>query len=101
MCDSKHMLLINRKYRHINASTDVLSFALHDVPPRTPLLGDIFINWDDVRKQSTLNKTTLEKELIILFIHGLFHLLGFDHNSSKNQIKMDKTQAKIMSKLNY
>lgn len=98
--NSKQMQIINNLHRKINKHTDVLSFAFHDVKPQTNLLGEIFINWDDVFKQSKINKTSIFQELAILCIHGLLHLLKYDHLTAKGYKMMNDLQNKIMKELN-
>lgn len=97
--NSKQMQAINNLYRNINKHTDVLSFAFYDNDPKTNLLGEIFINWDDVNKQSKRNKTSQLVELSILFIHGLLHLLQYDHQDSENYKKMIMLQNAILKSI--
>lgn len=97
--NSKTIRLINKKYRKIDKPTDVLSFAFHDAEPKTNLLGEIFINWNDVVKESKYKKTSATKEVCILFIHGLLHLLQYDHNNLNNKRIMNKLENEILSKL--
>ncbi|MDR2369749.1 MAG: rRNA maturation RNase YbeY [Mycoplasmataceae bacterium] len=89
---------INNKYRHIDKPTDVISFAFHDATSiKTPLLGEIFINYQDAKRQT---EQTYEYNMVLLFVHGLLHLLSFDHNNQMNAKKMFSLQKKIMLKLN-
>jgi probable rRNA maturation factor len=77
----------------------VLSFALHDVEPQTNLLGEIYINWTDVIKNADENKTKPLKELCILFVHGLLHLLKYDHTKIQDRKKMNALEKRIISQI--
>jgi rRNA maturation RNase YbeY len=67
---------------------------LHDTNPKTQLLGEIFINWDDC--VLNINKY---QHLSLLFTHGLLHLLQFNHNTPKNEKQMNILQNKIITLL--
>ncbi len=94
---------LNKKYRNKNQATDVLSFPLeesrlkkHDILP----LGDIFICLPFAVKEAERQKISLEKEMTWLTVHGFLHLLGYDHEGSKQDVdKMVKLENKILSKL--
>lgn len=89
--DNVRIREINRDYRNIDKETDVISFALEDndnikLPYR--LLGDIYISIDKASVQAVEYGHSLLRELAFLSIHGLLHLLGYDH--------MEKDEEKIM-----
>ncbi|MCL1827306.1 MAG: rRNA maturation RNase YbeY, partial [Candidatus Cloacimonetes bacterium] len=87
---------INQKYRGKNALTDVLSFPCQI--PNIPFKGDIIINTAVADLQRANH--TLEKEIAILFIHGLLHLAGMDHIRKKDQAKMQLFELKYLDMLN-
>jgi probable rRNA maturation factor len=93
---------LNKEYRGKNSATDVLSFPLEstfsnmDIPSMP--LGCIVISSDFVREKSTLFKHTLEDELSLLFIHGLLHLLGFDHEVDSGEMR--KKEKNIIETFN-
>ncbi|MCQ3908312.1 MAG: rRNA maturation RNase YbeY [Mycoplasmoidaceae bacterium] len=90
---------INNKYRKTNKVTDVISFANRDNSKvLVPLLGEIFICLDQAKKQAHEYKHSLQRELIFLFTHGLLHLLGFDHQTSKQEKEMMSLSKKIINK---
>lgn len=77
---------LNREYRHIDKPTDVLSFADDGadspfvLPPDMPrYLGDIVISWPHVVQQAAEYGHSQARELAFLTVHGVLHLLGFDH----------------------
>lgn len=94
---------INRDYRKMDRPTDVISFALEDEKevfqkfdgePR--ILGDIYISIDKAKEQATLYGHSLKRELCFLSIHGLLHLLGYDHMNEEDEKIMFDLQRKIL-----
>ena len=84
-----------------NKPTDVLSFRLWDAKDiKTKLLGEIFINYEYVTIQSKKHRANFVSEFVLLFIHGLLHLIGYDHFDAKTKTQMFSAQNKIMKKLN-
>ncbi len=81
---SDEMLQINEKFRKIKSPTDVLSFPLTDMP-NCPL-GTVIINIDKVKEVSKELGHQKDDELKLLFIHGLLHLLGFDHEKDNGEM---------------
>ncbi len=69
---------LNKEYREIDKATDVLSFPLEFDMPNMPL-GSVVISIDFVEKKAKEYNHSFQDELKLLFIHGLLHLLGFDH----------------------
>lgn len=90
---------INNKYRKINKVTDVISFANRDNKTvMVPLLGEIFICLSRAKEQAKDYGHSLQRELIFLFTHGLLHLLGFDHQTPKQEKQMFSLTDKIINK---
>jgi probable rRNA maturation factor len=84
---------LNARFRRKNYATDVLSFpAETDLPGAVTLLGDVIISVEKAREQAKETQRTVEEEVITLLIHGIVHLLGYDHERSANE-------AKIMARL--
>lgn len=77
---------LNKKYRHKNCVTDVLSFPLAEKLPGGFYAGDILICWTQAEKQALENNHSLQKELLLLMIHGLLHLHGLDHEKDKGEM---------------
>jgi len=95
---------INRDYRNKDQETDVISFANIDSEDDYSFednynLGDIFINVDRVKKQAKEYKHSIKREYCFLFVHGLLHLLGYDHMNLKDEKKMFSLQKKIIGDL--
>ncbi len=98
---------LNRTYRQKDRPTDVLSFALEDsddfpIKGETlPLvLGDIVISIDQTKEQAHQYNHSFERELSFLFIHGLLHLLGYDHMNKEEERVMFQRQEEILGEFN-
>lgn len=77
---------LNRKYRRKDYATDVLSFPLGEKLPDGLYAGDVLICWPVAKKQARQNAQSLEKELLLLMIHGLLHLQGYDHEKGRSEM---------------
>ena len=97
---------INRTYRHKDAPTDVISFAfLDDAPNRDEMLhsgkmvvlGEIYISSDKAKEQALSYGHSLDRELRFLFVHGLLHLLGYDHMKEEDEKVMFRLQDEILA----
>lgn len=101
--DDEKMHELNKTYRNIDRTTDVLSFALEDnqkikLPIRE--LGDIFISIPKMEAQAEEYGHSKKRELSFLTVHGLLHLLGYDHTISEEQEKLQfGLQDKILNDL--
>ena len=89
------MKKINNEYRQKNTSTDVLSFNYEN--SSNNVMGEILISMNYCKKNILKNKNSLSKEVIILSIHGILHLLGYDHDNLKNEKTMFELQEKLYS----
>ncbi|MGE5835953.1 MAG: rRNA maturation RNase YbeY [Acidobacteriota bacterium] len=80
---------LNRRYRRIDRVTDVLSFPASRPPhPQTPVfLGDLAIALGVARRQAREQGHGLPRELRILALHGLLHLLGYDHETDQGEMQ--------------
>jgi probable rRNA maturation factor len=97
----REMRPLNAKYRKENKTTDVLSFPADPaLPAQAGLLGDVIISVEQAKRQARDRKTSLEIEMVTLLIHGVLHLLGYDHERSQRQAKIMATlEQKILSHL--
>jgi probable rRNA maturation factor len=92
---NEEMRLLNLRYRQKNYETDVLSFSYEGVVmDGSPFLGEIVIAPDVAARQAVASGTTAEKVLRKLLVHGILHLLGYDHETDKG--RMNRIQAKLM-----
>ena len=97
---------INRQYRHKDSPTDVISFAfLDDDPNRDNLfhsgkmvvLGEIYISSEKAKEQAQEYGHSLDREMRFLFVHGLLHLLGYDHMKEEDEKVMFRLQDEILA----
>lgn len=85
LCSDYKIRKLNRKYREIDRATDVLSFPFED----DDLLGEVYISLQRAAVQARRYNVSYADEVNRLFIHGLAHLLDFDHNTEKERKKME------------
>ena len=83
VCNNQSIQEINKTYRKIDKATDVLSFPYDNMS----ILGSIIINNDFVQKMAKELKHTAQDEFVLLFIHGLLHILGYDHEIDVGQMR--------------
>ena len=95
------MRRLNATYRKKDYPTDVLSFPIEGGPPGVgALLGDVIISVDKAREQALERGCTEAEEIVALLIHGIVHLLGYDHErSAKDARAMKRQENKIRSVL--
>ncbi len=85
VCDDETIRELNREHRGIDRATDVLSFPYEEAPMMP--LGSIVISADFVRKGAKEHGHGEADELTLLFLHGLLHLLGYDHETDTGQMR--------------
>ena len=94
----------NLKYRGIDSPTDILSFPAQPLPDGIPdedhYLGDIIIALPYTAQRAQSEGRDLRDELILLVVHGILHLLGYDHDTAENQKKMWAVQDAALQALN-
>lgn len=92
---------LNLKYLGIDAPTDVLSFPADFVDPDTNVnyLGDILISYPRAQAQAAGGGHLVEQELSLLVVHGMLHLLGYDHAEPEEKEKMWAVQANVLDRL--
>ena len=97
--DNKKIRELNREYRNKDAYTDVISFVLEDfddIKTEVRMLGDIYISIDKAQGQAIDYNHSLLRELSFLSIHGLLHLLGYDHMKEDEEKIMFSKQKEIL-----
>ena len=106
LANDEYILALNREYRGIDCATDVLSFAMNegDEPivldgPEEILLGDIIISIETATRQATEYGHSLERELAYLTVHGILHLLGYDHMTEEEKREMRHEEEYVLSLL--
>ena len=103
LIDDKAMQEINRTYRQLDKTTDVISFALNDgIPDRSQFideLGDIFISVEAVYRQAEAYGHSIRREFLFLIAHGVLHLLGYDHMTPEDETIMFDLQKELLNDL--
>jgi probable rRNA maturation factor len=97
---------LNREYRGVDEPTDVLSFPMHERDPGAAdgeaqlLLGDVVISLERAYRQAKAFGHSLHREVAYLTVHGILHLLGYDHDSPGNEQTMRAKEEDVLAKLN-
>lgn len=104
LADDEYIRVLNRQYRDKDCSTDVLSFALNEGEeplmvdgPEEVLLGDIIISLETATRQAEEYGHSLERELAYLTVHGILHLLGYDHMTEDDKKEMRQEEEYVLS----
>ena len=95
LTNNKKMKKLNFKFRKKNKTTDVLSFPLKNYINRNIYIGDIAISYEIINKRSKLSNFFLEFDK--MWIHGYFHLIGYDHKKLKDFEKMTKKENLVLN----
>ena len=96
---------INHEFRKVDRPTDVISFAFLDDKNEKKLkggpinLGQIIISFEKAEEQAKEYQHSLKREMVFLFVHGLLHLLGYDHMTESDEKVMFELQNKILGGL--
>jgi probable rRNA maturation factor len=84
LCSNIKIKKLNSMFLHRNRVTDVISFNYGE----NDLLGEIYISLQRTKTQAKEYKVTYDNEVLRLFVHGMFHLLGYDHEAEEDKKKM-------------
>ena len=102
--DDEEIHRINKEYRHVDRVTDVISFAFEDneekIYNNIRILGDIYICIPQMKRQATSYGHSEKRELSFLCVHGLLHLLGYDHMNESDEKIMFGLQELILNEKN-
>lgn len=101
LSDDAHLRELNRQFLGVDAPTDVLAFPSGEVDPHTQnlYLGDVILSLSRAQEQAVAAGHTLLDELQLLTVHGVLHLLGYNHEEPEEQQVMEQTQASLLRKL--
>lgn len=100
--DNSYIHELNKTYRNVDRETDVITFALEDdktFNPEERILGDVYISIDKAKSQSEEYGHSLKRELCFLTVHGMLHLLGYDHLEKDEEEVMFKLQEDILNEM--
>lgn len=99
LTDDQQIQALNRRWRHKDSPTDVLSFPMFEagnVGRVQETIGDIVISMDTAVLQATERKHSVESEVTILFVHGLCHLMGYTHGNAKDANRMAQLENTLV-----
>ncbi|AVX20028.1 MULTISPECIES: rRNA maturation RNase YbeY [Carboxydocella] len=108
LVDDEEIRRLNRDYRGKDMPTDVLSFAQRErleeepeftSPLETEVLGDVIISVERAEEQARDYGHSLKRELAFLTVHGVLHLLGYDHQTEAEEAEMLETQREVLNAL--
>lgn len=101
LSDDSQLQRLNRDYLEIDAPTDVLSFPSAEIDLETgqQYLGDVIISVPRAEEQAKAASHPLEAEAQLLVVHGVLHLLGYDHAAAGEKARMWKAQGEILKNL--
>jgi probable rRNA maturation factor len=92
---------LNKKFRNKDQPTNVLSFTNEDISKQiTNNLGDIAISYEFVERESKEQDKSFDDHVVHMFIHGIYHILGFDHKDDPMADKMENKEIILLKKLN-
>lgn len=106
LTNNAYIHTLNKEYRGIDRPTDVLSFALNESEepemvdgPEVNVLGDLIISVERAEEQAADYGHSLRREVAFLTVHGMLHLLGYDHMEDEEREEMEEEQRFVMEKL--
>jgi rRNA maturation RNase YbeY len=98
LCDDETIRELNCRWREVDKATDVLSFPMDD----PQLLGDLVISLDTAERQAKERSIATRDELRVLMVHGVLHLLGYDHEDTPEEHEeMRAAESKLLTRLGW
>ena len=106
LTNNEYIHTLNKQYRGIDRPTDVLAFALNESEepdvedgPDVNVLGDLVISVERAKEQAADYGHSVKREIAFLTVHGMLHLLGYDHMEEEDRLEMEAEQRFVMEKL--
>ncbi|MGH6673841.1 MAG: rRNA maturation RNase YbeY [Xanthobacteraceae bacterium] len=99
LADDSAIRLLNRQWRGVNKATNVLSFPTEDRPGEPPLLGDIVLAYETIAREAQDEGKPFTHHVAHLAVHGFLHLLGYDHQRSRDADIMERLERRILRRL--
>lgn len=106
LTNNEYIHELNKQYRGIDRPTDVLSFALNESEEPeisggmdVNILGDLIISVERAEEQAADFGHSVRREMAFLTVHGMLHLLGYDHMEAEERAEMEAEQRFVMEKL--
>ena len=102
LTDDKNIKKLNYKWRKKNQNTNVLSFPVKSFikEGKHLFIGDIVLSYETIEKESIQRKINFRDHFLHLCLHGILHLLGYDHKKQKEEIEMENIEIKLLSLIN-
>ena len=99
--DDEEMKKLNHKFRNKNLTTNVLSFQSDDISIKhTKNIGDIAISSEYVEREALEEGKFFEDHMIHMLAHGVYHILGYDHQNEETALIMENKEINILNKIN-
>ena len=99
--DDEEMKKLNYKFRNKNLTTNVLSFQSDDISIKhTKNIGDIAISLEYVEREAVEEEKFFEDHMIHMLAHGVYHILGYDHQNEQTALIMESKEINILNKIN-
>ena len=94
--------MLNYRWRKKNQNTNVLSFPVKSFikEGKHLFIGDIVLSYETIKKESIQRKINFRDHFLHLCLHGMLHLLGYDHKKQKEEIEMENIEIKLLSLIN-
>lgn len=99
LTDDEEMRALNRTWRNKDEPTNVLSFPAGRAPGETAILGDVVIAYETALAEAAQARISLADHVSHLVVHGVFHLLGFDHLDERQAEQMEDLEKKALASL--
>jgi probable rRNA maturation factor len=100
LCDDAEIRQLNRDFRNLDKPTNVLSFPSSAASGEEPApLGDIAIAFETVRSEADKESKSLRDHTSHMVVHGMLHLLGYDHENDEDAERMERLEVRILEKL--
>ena len=102
LCDDRFVRALNLQWRGRDRATDVLSFSMREgegADPQDPVLGDVVISLETAARQAAERGHSAAREVQVLLVHGVLHLLGHDHDEDEDAFAADPEHARLLALL--
>ena len=101
LLDDKEMKKLNMQFRQKATTTNVLSFPNDDVSVKqTKNIGDIAISVEYVKAEAEKEGKTFDDHIVHMLAHGVYHILGYDHENNENAVIMENKEIQTLKKIN-
>jgi probable rRNA maturation factor len=105
LVDDEEMQHLNREYLSRDRPTNVLAFAMHEgenTHLHPAVLGDVVVSTETAQREALQRGVTLEEEMALLLVHGILHLLGYDHEDSPEEAaRMETKEQEVLVGLGW